>query len=71
MLPLVAKNGPQLQVSPSGFVAPLSLMPEMSPILFLTGQATLLFAPPSVPRSNTWPDTHTTAWRTRLPAGFE
>jgi len=52
-LPLVAKKNPQLQVSPSGLIWPVSLMPEMNPTVFLTGHATLLLklAPPRLPRS--------------------
>src|SRR5262249_2514223 len=48
---LVGKNAEQLHSSPSGSRSAVSATPEIKPRLFLTGQRTALFGPPSVPRS--------------------
>src|SRR5689334_7418727 len=73
---LVAKKKPQLHVSPSGLTAPVSLMPETSPTLFLTGHATLLLkpGPPRLERSIGVCGARSdqiVAWRTALPVTFE
>jgi hypothetical protein len=45
-------------------------MPAIKPLVFFTGQATLLFGPPSVPRSKRNPYNHSIAWRLLLSARF-
>src|ERR1700681_2601062 len=45
----------QLQFSPRGSGVAVCEIPAMMPMLFFTGQATLLLGPPSVPRSNCEP----------------
>jgi hypothetical protein len=57
------KKNPQLQVSPSGSASAVCVMPLTMPSWFFTGQITLLFGPPSVPRSVSTPSRQSVAWR--------
>jgi hypothetical protein len=45
------RNTQQLQVSPSGFISAVSLMPAIKPRLLFTGHTTELLGPPRVPKS--------------------
>src|SRR5258707_1246008 len=67
----VGKKAEQLQFSPKGSSAVVSAKPEMMPRLFLTGQPTSLFGPPSVPRSVSVPSRHNVACVARAPGRFE
>jgi hypothetical protein len=65
-----AKKLRQLHVSPRGCGVVVCAMPAIRPLVFFTGHATLLFGPPSVPRSKRNPYSHSIAWRLLLSARF-
>src|SRR5712692_641400 len=56
-----AKNGQHEKSSPSGSLSAVSEIPTITPLLLLTGQATALFGPPSVPRGTVDPFTQRVA----------
>jgi hypothetical protein len=59
---VLGKNAEQLQSSPFGWSSAVSAMPATSsPRGLWPGHATLLFGPPSVPRSASRPSRHTAA----------
>jgi hypothetical protein len=65
-----AKKLRQLQVSLRGCGVVVCAMPAISPLVFFTGHATLLFGPPSVPRSKRKPYSHSIACRLLLSGKF-
>src|SRR5713101_6730952 len=65
------KNAVQLHSSPSGSMSAVSAMPTTVPWSFNPGHTTLLFGPPSVPRSRIDPPRHRAAWRVWFPGRLE
>src|SRR5262245_44046972 len=63
-----AKNGQHENASPSGFISARSEIPTIRPLLFFTGQATVLFGPPSVPSGTCFPCTQSKALENSSPA---
>src|SRR4030095_11804898 len=62
----VGKNAEPLHSSPNGSRAAVSAIPTTTPELLSPDHTTLLFGPPSVPRSVIAPSRHSAAWRTVL-----
>src|SRR5215207_7049635 len=67
----LGKNAEQLQSSPRGSIAAVSVMPTIIPRLLRPGHCTLLLGPPSVPRSSIDPSRHRVACRVPSPGRLE